>query len=191
MQGLAYTGILILASGQLWRIHSRVPNTWGAQKEFHLLVALFAVTRATQHYSRALRLVGEGSNLYFILWSMPGAFFFSTYTLLVSEWARICHQTYSEEAGRSGRWEPRKVLFAANAGFYMLQMGLFVLLFLNDPDGKYRKLFRTIEPRFFGAVALLCSAFFLVYGMRLYNMFATRLFKVRALCGAIASPSCV
>lgn len=122
-------------------------------------------------------MVDKDGVTYYILWTLPGLLFFSTYTLLVAEWARIFHETYS---ARTPRFSRNRILCGVNSLFYLVQMGLFVLLFLptgDKPGDYYMKKYRDGEPIYLGIVACLSAAFFLVYGARLYILFSRKLWQ--------------
>lgn len=134
---------------------------------------------ATEHTGRcvadfleAVRLDNRGSTAYYVFWSLPGVIFFSTYTLLVSEWARIFHHTYSSVKRKVSRV---KVLIAVNVLFYLIQLGVWAMLLVSDPA--VNEAYLTVQPYFLGIVAVLSAAFFLIYGIRLYLLFSRKLWK--------------
>ncbi|KAF6168014.1 hypothetical protein GIB67_011399, partial [Kingdonia uniflora] len=96
----------------------------------------------------------------FILLDLPGLLFFSTYTLLVLFWAEIYRQA------RSLPTDKLKIVYiSVNAGVYLIQVCIWIYLWIND-----NKVAESIGKIFIAVVSFIAALGFLLYGGRLFFM---------------------
>lgn len=174
---------------------ARCDQTYRAVRHAHspATLSLVCSARTLEDLSGATRIVTRESTMYYVLWVLPGLLFFTTYMLVVTQWARIFHTTYASQ--KRMVW-PRRVFIGANVAFYIIQAGLFGLLMMGEDgdaagEDHYRQAFLHAQPIFLGVVACLCAVAFLFYGLRLYTMFSRKLWNSKEKTRSLLSVSVV
>ncbi|XP_047311957.1 tobamovirus multiplication protein 1-like [Impatiens glandulifera] len=157
----AYALVAFVALIQLIRIELRVPEYgWTTQKVFHLMNFVVNGVRAVVFGFHWKVFHLNPKVLVFILLDLPGLLFFSTYTLLVLFWAEIYHQARSLPTDKL-----RLVYLLVNVGMYVIQVGIWLLLWIND-----NTIIQFIGQIFIAVISFLAALGFLLYGGRLFSM---------------------
>ncbi|OVA10555.1 protein of unknown function DUF1084 [Macleaya cordata] len=191
----AYALVSCVALIQLIRIELRVPEYgWTTQKVFHLMnfvvnggesagfgCYFFRFTSIYCFLTRlpiciAVRAIVFGFHkqvflfkikvFTLVLLDLPGLLFFSTYTLLVLFWAEIYHQASKKFAARSLPTDKLRIVYiSVNCGVYLIQVCLWVYLWINDNN-----VAESVGKIFIAVVSFIAALGFLVYGGRLFFM---------------------
>ncbi|XP_026448212.1 tobamovirus multiplication protein 1-like [Papaver somniferum] len=157
----AYALVSLVALIQLIRIEVRVPEYgWTTQKVFHLMNFIVNGVRAIVFGFHKQVFVFKIKVFTLMLVEFPGLLFFSTYTLLVLFWAEIYHQARSLPADKL-----RIVYISVNGGVYLIQVCLWIYLWINDND-----VAESVGKIFMAVVSLIAALGFLIYGGRLFFM---------------------
>ncbi|KAK2394126.1 E3 ubiquitin-protein ligase tom1, variant 2 [Trifolium repens] len=157
----AYSLISTIALIQLIRIELRVPEYgWTTQKIFHLFNFIVSGVRALVFGFHAQVFLLHPKVLTLVLLDLPGLVFFSTYTLLVLFWAEIYHQARSLPTDKL-----RIVYIAVNGAVYLIQVGIWIYLWLA-----YNDTVDFIGKIFIGGVSFAAALGFLIFGGRLFFM---------------------
>ncbi|CAO2842564.1 unnamed protein product [Amaranthus hypochondriacus] len=146
---------------QLIRIEWRVPEyRWTLQKVFHLMNFIVTGVRAIVFGLHKQVFLLSPKALMLVLLDFPGLLFFSTYTLLVLFWAEIYHQARYLPADKL-----KLVYILVNAGIYLIQVCIWVFIWLDD-NGTVESIGRI----FIAAVSFIAATSFVVYGRSLFQM---------------------
>ncbi|KAI3928356.1 hypothetical protein MKW98_023957 [Papaver atlanticum] len=157
----AYALVSLVALIQLIRIEVRVPEYgWTTQKVFHLMNFIVNGVRAIVFGFHKQVFVFKIKVFTLMLVEFPGLLFFSTYTLLVLFWAEIYHQARSLPTDKL-----RIVYISVNGGIYLIQVCLWIYLWINDND-----VAESVGKIFMAVVSLIAALGFLIYGGRLFFM---------------------
>ncbi|KAI3849032.1 hypothetical protein MKX03_011475 [Papaver bracteatum] len=157
----AYALVSLVALIQLIRIEVRVPEYgWTTQKVFHLMNFIVNGVRAIVFGFHKQVFVFKIKVFTLMLVEFPGLLFFSTYTLLVLFWAEIYHQARSLPTDKL-----RIVYISVNGGVYLIQVCLWIYLWINDND-----VAESVGKIFMAVVSLIAALGFLIYGGRLFFM---------------------
>ncbi|XP_026422915.1 tobamovirus multiplication protein 1-like [Papaver somniferum] len=157
----AYALVSLVALIQLIRIEVRVPEYgWTTQKVFHLMNFIVNGARAIVFGFHKQVFVFKIKVFTLMLVEFPGLLFFSTYTLLVLFWAEIYHQARSLPTDKL-----RIVYISVNGGVYLIQVCLWIYLWINDND-----VAESVGKIFMAVVSLIAALGFLIYGGRLFFM---------------------
>lgn len=157
----AYALVSSVALIQLIRIEMRVPEYgWTTQKVFHLMnfivngvrAVVFGFHKQVFHLHPKVLILG--------LLDLPGLLFFSTFTLLVLFWADIYHQARSLPTDKL-----RIVYVAVNAGMYLIQVCIWVYIWIDD-----NSVLEFVGKIFIAVVSFVAAVGFLFYGGRLFMM---------------------
>ncbi|KAL4628411.1 hypothetical protein ACB098_05G176600 [Castanea mollissima] len=157
----AYALVSFIALIQLIRIELRVPEYgWTTQKVFHLMNFIVNGVRAIVFGFHTQVFLLHPRVLVLVLLDLPGLLFFSTYTLLVLFWAEIYHQARSLPTDKL-----RIVYISVNAGIYLVQVCIWVYLWIDD-----NSVVEFIGKIFIAVVSIIAALGFLLYGGRLFFM---------------------
>ncbi|XP_010538703.1 PREDICTED: tobamovirus multiplication protein 1-like [Tarenaya hassleriana] len=157
----AYALVSAVALIQWVRIQMRVPEYgWTTQKVFHLMNFVVNGVRAVLFGLHKQVFLLHPKALSLVLLDLPGLLFFSAYTLLVLFWAEIYHQARSLPTDKL-----RIFYISVNAAIYLVQVGIWVYLWIDD-----NSLVELIGKIFIAAVSFIASLGFLLYGGRLFSM---------------------
>ncbi|XP_008803637.2 tobamovirus multiplication protein 1-like [Phoenix dactylifera] len=157
----AYALVSAVALIQLIRIQLRVPDfVWTTQKVFHLMNVIVNGVRAVVFGFHSQVFLFKPKVFTLALLDLPGLLFFSTYTLLVLFWAEIYHQARSLPTDKL-----RTVYISINSVIYIIQVGIWTYLWIND-----NSVVELIGKIFIVVVSFLAALGFLVYGGRLFFM---------------------
>ncbi|XP_010930271.1 tobamovirus multiplication protein 1 [Elaeis guineensis] len=157
----AYALVSAVALIQLIRIQLRVPEYgWTTQKVFHLMNFIVNGARAVVFGFHSQVFLFRPKVLTLALLDLPGLLFFSTYTLLVLFWAEIYHQARSLPTDKL-----RTVYISVNSVIYIIQVGIWIYLWIND-----NSVVELIGKIFIVVVSFVAALGFLVYGGRLFFM---------------------
>ncbi|GAB2301095.1 E3 ubiquitin-protein ligase tom1 [Dionaea muscipula] len=156
-----YALVSAVALIQLIRIEQRVPEYgWTTQKVFHLMNFIVNGIRAIVFGFHDQIFVLHTKVVIWILLDLPGLLFFSTYTLLVLFWAEIYHQARSLPSDKL-----RLAYMLVNGGIYLIQVCIWILLWLDD-----NSVVEFIGRVFIAGISFVAAFGFLVYGGRLFLM---------------------
>ncbi|KAK7837862.1 tobamovirus multiplication protein 1 [Quercus suber] len=169
----AYALVSSIALIQLIRIELRVPEYgWTTQKVFHLMNFIVNGVRAVVFGFHTQVFLLHPRVLVLVLLDLPGLLFFSTYTLLVLFWAEIYHQaiinllvTINGQARSLPTDKLRIVYISVNAGIYLVQVCIWVYLWIDD-----NSIVEFIGKIFIAVVSIIAALGFLLYGGRLFFM---------------------
>lgn len=157
----AYALVSSVALVQLIRIELRVPEYgWTTQKVFHLMNFIVNGVRAIVFGFHKQVFILHPKVLTSVLLDLPGLLFFSTYTLLVLFWAEIYHQARSLPTDKL-----RIVYISVNAGIYIIQVCIWVYLWIDD-----NSVVEFIGKIFIAVMSIIAALGFLLYGGRLFFM---------------------
>ncbi|KAL0012371.1 hypothetical protein SO802_007479 [Lithocarpus litseifolius] len=157
----AYALVSSIALIQLIRIELRVPEYgWTTQKVFHLMNFIVNGVRAVVFGFHTQVFLLHPTVLVWVLLDLPGLLFFSTYTLLVLFWAEIYHQARSLPTDKL-----RIVYVSVNAGIYLVQVCIWVYLWIDD-----NSIVELVGKIFIAVVSIIAALGFLLYGGRLFFM---------------------
>ncbi|KAK6932317.1 THH1/TOM1/TOM3 domain, partial [Dillenia turbinata] len=172
----AYGLVSSVALIQLIRIELRVPEYgWTTQKVFHLMNFIVNGVRAVVFgfHNQVFNLTPKV--LILILLGLPGLLFFSTYTLLVLFWAEIYRQASTGASFSFWHIHPcarslptdklRIVYLSVNGGIYLIQVGIWVYLWIDD-----NSVVEFIGKIFIAVYSIVAALGFLLYGGRLFFM---------------------
>nr|XP_029120922.1 tobamovirus multiplication protein 1 [Elaeis guineensis] len=165
----AYALVSAVALIQLIRIQLRVPEFgWTTQKVFHFMNVIVNGARAVVFGFHSQVFLFKPKVFTLALLDLPGLLFFSTYTLLVLFWAEIYHQARSLSTDKL-----RTVYISINSGIYIIQVGIWTYLWVND-----NSVVELIGKIFIVVVSFIAALGFLVYGGRLF--FLLRRFPIES-----------
>ncbi|XP_008812434.2 tobamovirus multiplication protein 1 [Phoenix dactylifera] len=157
----AYALVSAVALIQLIRIQLRVPEYgWTTQKVFHLMNFIVNGARAVVFGFHSQVFLFKPKVFALALLDLPGLLFFSTYTLLVLFWAEIYHQARSLPTDKL-----RTVYISVNSVIYIIQVGIWIYLWIND-----NSVVELIGKIFIVVVSFIAALGFLLYGGRLFFM---------------------
>jgi len=169
----AYGVLVLIPIIQLFRIFKRVPELgWTTQKLFLFLTMLSSLVRCA--FFAVVPYLDQGNFFmenfeepaFTILDTLPGALYFSTYTLLILFWAEIIHHARNQSISFPQKLRP--IFMTINVLVYLFLGAFWLLLYFLSSS--LTQLLDILLNVYMAIIYLGAALGFIVYGGRLYLM---------------------